>query len=105
MRSGIKVSSILQNASRSADTGAIRIPLKVALACYQIGFTQLPPVRHHDAIIFIKTPDGFPHPLMIPKMFTRTRKSVISSDIRPATISGGMRKLTQETTTKRPEGK
>ena len=39
------------------------------------------------------------------KMLIRTRKRVMSSAILPATISGGMRKLTQETTTKSPEGR
>ena len=39
------------------------------------------------------------------KMLTRTRKRVISSAMRPGTMSGGMRKEIQETTTKRPEGR
>ena len=39
------------------------------------------------------------------KMFVNTRKSVINIAIRPGIISGGTRKLTQETTTNRPDGK
>jgi hypothetical protein len=34
-----------------------------------------------------------------------TKKSVMSMDILPATISGGIRKLNHEMTTKSPEGK
>ena len=43
--------------------------------------------------------------VMILKMFVRTRKRVMSKAILPGMTSGGMRKLTQETTTKRPEGR
>ena len=43
--------------------------------------------------------------LMLLKMLTRTRKRVMRSAIRPGTMSGGMRKEIQETTTKRPEGR
>jgi hypothetical protein len=43
--------------------------------------------------------------VMLVKRFMRTSSSVISIAIRPATISGGMRKLTQETMTKRLEGR
>jgi 23S rRNA U2552 (ribose-2'-O)-methylase RlmE/FtsJ len=39
------------------------------------------------------------------KKLMRTRKSVISIDILPATISGGIRKLTQDIITKRLEGR
>ena len=39
------------------------------------------------------------------KMLTRTRKRVMSSAMRPGTMSGGMRKEIQETRTKRPEGR
>jgi hypothetical protein len=39
------------------------------------------------------------------KMLVSTRKSVTRSAIRPGTTSGGMRKLTQDTTTKSPLGK
>ena len=42
---------------------------------------------------------------MLVKMFMSTRKRVMSMDILPATISGGIRKLNQEMMTKRPEGK
>ncbi len=44
--------------------------------------------------------------MVIPKkMLMSTRKRVMSMAMRPATISGGMRKEAQETATKRPEGK
>ena len=43
--------------------------------------------------------------LMLLKMLTRTRKRVMRSAMRPGTMSGGMRKLIQDTTTKRPEGR
>ena len=39
------------------------------------------------------------------KMLMRTRNKVMRSAILPATISGGMRKLTQETTTNSPDGR
>ena len=39
------------------------------------------------------------------KMLVSTRKSVTRSAIRPGTTSGGMRKLTHDTTTKSPLGK
>ena len=39
------------------------------------------------------------------KMLMSTRKRVMSIAILPGTTSGGIRKPTQETTTKRPEGK
>ena len=43
--------------------------------------------------------------VMVLKMLTRTRNTVMSSVIRPGTMSGGMRKLIQDTTTNRPEGR
>jgi len=43
--------------------------------------------------------------LMVLKMLTSTRKSVTRSAMRPGTTSGGIKKLTQETMTKRPLGK
>ena len=39
------------------------------------------------------------------KMLIRQRKRVTSIAILPGTISGGIRKLTQDTTTKRPKNK
>ncbi len=43
--------------------------------------------------------------LIVPrKMLMRQRNSVMSMAMRPAMTWGGMRKETQETTTKRPEG-
>ena len=39
------------------------------------------------------------------KILIKTRKMVTSRVILPGTISGGMRKLTQETITKSPEGR
>ena len=38
-------------------------------------------------------------------MLIRTRKSVISMAILPGITSGGIKKLTQETITKSPDGK
>ena len=43
--------------------------------------------------------------LMLLKMLTRTRKSVMRSAILPGTMSGGIRKEIQETTTNSPEGR
>lgn len=43
--------------------------------------------------------------VMVLKMLTSTRKSVTRSAMRPGTTSGGIKKLTQETMTKRPLGK
>ncbi len=43
--------------------------------------------------------------VMLLKMLMRTRKRVMRSAMRPGTMSGGMRKEIQETTTKRPEGR
>ena len=43
--------------------------------------------------------------VMVLKMLTRTRNTVMSSVIRPGTMSGGMRKLIQETMTNMPEGR
>ncbi len=43
--------------------------------------------------------------VIVLKMFVSTRNSVTSRAILPGTTSGGMRKLTQDTTTNSPEGK
>lgn len=43
--------------------------------------------------------------VMVLKMLMSTRNSVTRRAMRPGTTSGGMRKLTQETTTKRPLGR
>ncbi len=43
--------------------------------------------------------------VMVLKMLVSTRKRVTRSAILPGTTSGGMRKLTHETTTNRPEGR
>ena len=42
--------------------------------------------------------------VMLLKMLTSTRKSVMRSAIRPGMTSGGTTKLIQDTTTNRPEG-
>jgi hypothetical protein len=43
--------------------------------------------------------------LLTLKMFVSTRKSVTSIAILPGMISGGTRKLTQDTTTNNPDGR
>ena len=43
--------------------------------------------------------------VMVLKMLVSTRKRVTRRAIRPGTTSGGMRKLTQDTTTNSPDGK
>ena len=43
--------------------------------------------------------------VMVLKMLVSTRKRVTKRAIRPGTTSGGMRKLTQDTTTNSPDGK
>ena len=43
--------------------------------------------------------------VMVLKMLTRTRNTVTRSVIRPGTISGGTRKLIQDTMTNMPEGR
>jgi hypothetical protein len=43
--------------------------------------------------------------VIVLKMLLSTRKSVTRSAMRPGTTSGGIRKLTQDTTTKSPLGK
>ena len=43
--------------------------------------------------------------VMVLKMLTSTRNTVMSSAILPGTMSGGMRKLNQETMTNMPEGR
>ena len=43
--------------------------------------------------------------VMVLKMLTRTRNRVMSSVIRPGTMSGGMRKLIQEAMTNMPQGR
>ena len=43
--------------------------------------------------------------VMVLKMLVSTRNRVTSSAIRPGTTSGGIRKLTQDTTTNSPDGK
>ena len=43
--------------------------------------------------------------VMVLKMLTRTRNTVMIRAILPGTISGGMRKLIHETMTNMPEGR
>ena len=43
--------------------------------------------------------------VMVLKMLTSTRNTVMRSAILPGTMSGGMRKLNQETMTNMPEGR
>ena len=43
--------------------------------------------------------------VIVLKILTRTRNTVMSRPIRPGTLSGGMRKLIHDTMTNMPEGR
>ena len=58
----------------------------------------------HDDIAVMPSTFGDMFVIVL-KMFVSTRKSVMRRAILPGTTSGGIRKLTQDTTTNRPDGR
>ena len=58
----------------------------------------------HDEMAVIPSTLGETFVIVL-NMLVKTRNRVTNSAIRPGTMSGGIKKLTQDTTTKRPEGR